>query len=94
MNPVQEPFTLQINSYSATLPAGLFEETSSGSGSSGAAFSFSGLIGGKPLSVAIKATGNLSYSITAHGTGSIAGTGSKVSVDLTIGDNTGKTLAK
>lgn len=88
MNPVQEPFTLKISSYLATVPAGLFEETSSGSGSSGAAFSFSGLIDGKPLSVTIKATGPLSYSITAHGTGSIAGSGT---VGLTIGYNTGTT---
>jgi hypothetical protein len=92
MNPVQEPFTLQINNYSATVPAGLFQETSSGSGSSGAVFSFSGPINGSPLLVTIRANGHLSYSIAAHGSGSIHTTGG-VSVGLTIGDNTGTTLS-
>jgi hypothetical protein len=82
INPVQEPFTLTINGYTAALPAGSFESSSTG------VYAFDGLVNGKSLYVQITSNGNLSYSFLATGTGSNLG-GRPFSVGLTIGDNTG-----
>ena len=88
VNPVQEPVTLTVNSYVATIPAGLFAE-----GSSGGLFFFNGLVNGAPLFVEITKNGRMSYSIVAQGSAASVGATTPISVGLTIGDNTGTTIS-
>lgn len=84
INPVAEPVTLQVGTYTAIIPAGSFTKHKT--------FSFEGVIGGVSLDALIKPTGTLRYEFNAKGQGaSLTGTMNPVAVALTIGDDSGAT---
>jgi hypothetical protein len=84
INPVAEAVTLQIGSYSVTIPAGSFTKNTKG------IFVFQGTISGVPLQVRINPTGASSYTLQAQGSGAnFSGITNPVTVTLTIGDDTG-----
>jgi hypothetical protein len=86
INPVAEPVTLQVGTYTTIIPAGSFAKHKNGS------FSFAGVIGGVSLDPLIKPTGTLRYEFNAKGQGaSLTGTTNPVAVALTIGDDSGTT---
>jgi YVTN family beta-propeller protein len=84
IDPVAEPVTLQIGTFTVTIPPGSFTKLPDGS------FPFVGVIGGVPLVVLFKPNGTLRYGFFAKAKGaSLAGTSNPVSVTLTIGDDSG-----
>jgi hypothetical protein len=82
INPPTQAVTLQVGTFTVTIPAGSFKKNTKGY------FSFAGVIGGVSLQVLIKPTVTLSYAFQAEATGaSLAGTTNPVQVTLTIGDD-------
>jgi Lactonase, 7-bladed beta-propeller len=82
--PPTEPVQLKLGTFSITIPAGSFKKNRAGG------FTFSGVISGTRLSMAIWPTGKGKYIFAALGTGAnLAGTANPVTVGLTIGDDTG-----
>ena len=82
INPPAEPVTLQVGTFTTTIPSLSF----TGAGS----FSFQGVINGVDLTVGISPTGTKRYAFTAVATNaSLTGTGNPVPVTLTIGADTG-----
>ena len=87
INPVTENVTLQIGTFSVTIPAGSFNSTYEG-------YVFDGAINGAGLRVQIVPLGNKIFTFKAEGTGSdFTGLTNPVTVVLTIGINTGTTTA-
>jgi probable HAF family extracellular repeat protein len=86
INPVTEPVTLQVGTFTTTIPPGSFSKHKNGS------FTFAGVIGGVSLDALINHTGTLRYEFDAKGQGaSLTGTTNPVTVALTIGDDRGTT---
>lgn len=82
INPPTEPVTLQVGTFTTTIPSLSF----TGAGS----FSFQGVINGVDLTVGISPTGTKRYAFTAVATNaSLTGTVNPVPVTLTIGADTG-----
>ena len=84
INPLTDPVTLKVGSFSVTIPTGSFTSNKKGF------YHFDGVIGGVSLQVLIKPTATLQYVFKAEATGvNLTGTPNPVSVTLTIGNNTG-----
>jgi YVTN family beta-propeller protein len=84
INPVTQPVTLQVGTFTTTIPAGSF--TNQGNGS----FTFTGVIGGVSLDVVIRQAVTLRYAFNAGATGaSLTGTKNPVYVTLIIGAASG-----
>jgi hypothetical protein len=96
IHPLTEPVTLQIGTFSITIPPGSFKKHE-GEGEDeheheDGFFSFAGVIHGVSLEAKIKPTGTLRYAFNAEGDGaSLTGTTNPVPVTLTIGDDSGTT---
>ena len=86
INPVTENVTLQIGTFSVTIPPGSFKQIPLGR------FVFEGVINGVGLEVQIVPLGNNIFTFKAEGKGvDLTGLTNPVTVVLTIGDNTGTT---
>jgi YVTN family beta-propeller protein len=80
INPVSEPVTLQLGTFTTTIPPGSFKKQKDGS------FTFQGKIHGVGLGALIKRTGTLRYLFEAKGLGAnLTGTVNTVYVTLAIG---------
>jgi hypothetical protein len=88
INPVTEPVTLQVDAFSTTIPASSFTQDKKGQ------FVFTGTLNGVKLKVQIVPSRGRGYTLQAKGKGGdLSGTVTPVSVELTIGDDTGQTTA-
>lgn len=86
INPLTDPVTLHIGTYTVTIPAGSFHKNHQSD------FVFSGVINGVTLKAAIKSTGTLRYNFQVGAqNASLTGTTSPVPVTLTIGSSSGAT---
>ena len=86
INPVTENVTLQIGTFSVTIPPGSFKQIPHGR------FTFEGVINGVSLEVQIVPLGNNIFIFKAEGRGvDLTGLTNPVTVVLTIGDDTGST---
>ncbi len=86
INPVTEAVTLQLGTFTVTIPPGSFKEHEDG------LFIFHGVIDGVRLEALIKRTGTLRYAFHAEAMGAnLAGTKNPVYVTLIIGDDSGAT---
>jgi YVTN family beta-propeller protein len=86
INPVTEPVTLQVGTFTTTIPPGSFKKQKDGS------FTFQGKIHGVGLGALIKRTGTLRYLFEAKGLGAnLTGTVNTVYATLTIGGDSGAT---
>ncbi len=84
INPLTEAVTLQIGTFSITVPAGSFTQQDDGS------FVFEGTIGGVSLEETITPQSNGSFQFKAEGEGvDLTGSPIPVTVTLTIGDDAG-----
>ena len=89
INPLTEDVTLQIGTFSVTIPAGSFKQIPHGR------FAFEGVINGVNLEVQIVPLGNKIFTFKAEGTGAdFTGLTNPVTVVLTIGTNTGSTTTR
>jgi len=83
IKPLKENATLQIGTFSVTIPAGSFTKTLEG-------FAFVGVVNGVSLDVRIVSLGNHNFRFGAMGTGvDLTGLTNPVTVGLTIGINAG-----
>jgi hypothetical protein len=88
INPLTENVTLQIGTFSVTIPAGSFKQIPHGK------FAFEGTINGVSLQVQIVPLGNNIFTFKAEGTGvDLTGLTNPVTVVLTIGIDSGTTTA-
>jgi probable HAF family extracellular repeat protein len=88
IDPIAEPVTIQLGSTTMTMPTGSF-------GGSAHAFVFTGHVASGRLIVTIRPTGASGYRLTATGSGyDLASLQLPLSVQVTIGDDTGNTDAK
>jgi 6-phosphogluconolactonase (cycloisomerase 2 family) len=86
INPITENVTLQIGTFSVTIPPGSFKQIPYGR------FAFEGVINGVRLEVQILPLGNNIFTFKAEGKGvNLTGLTNPVTVVLTIGDDTGST---
>ena len=82
LHPHRDPVTLQVGTFSITIPPNSFREQPNGS------FSFAGVIGGVSLKAQIYHTGTLQYAFHAKATGaSLTGTKNVVYVTIIGGDS-------
>jgi len=87
INPPKSVVTLQLNSYTVTLPVGSFTSEQEG-------YSFEGVVNGLSLKMQIRSLSARHYSFHAAGHGtSFVGIAPPVTVGLTIGDDSGTTTA-
>ena len=88
IDPLTEDVTLEIGSFSVTIPAGSFEEDDD-------EFEFEGVIDGVELEVTIEGHRGATFSVEASGEGAdLAGTVNPVTVVLTIGDDRGEVVVE
>jgi hypothetical protein len=88
LHPHRDPVTLQIGTFSITIPPGSFREQPDGS------FTFAGVINGVSLKAQITPTATLQYAFHAVATGaSLTGTVNTLYATLTIGGDSGATSA-
>ena len=97
INPVTEPVTLEVGTFTTTIPPGSFRkhehegDEDEGKGEDGS-FTFHGVIDGVRLKAVIKPTDTLRYAFQAKAKGAdLTGTKNPVQVTLTIGGDTGTT---
>lgn len=84
INPLTENVSIQVGTFTATMPAGSFTQGGDGG------FRFEGLIDGVALEVVVQPRGGGSFEFKAEGRGAnLIGTGNQVIVKLTIGDDSG-----
>ncbi len=92
INPVTDPVTITVGTFSITVPAGSFQQTGDGG------WLFLGTISGVGLNIKVTphgGPGTATFGINIEATGaSLSGTTSPTTVSLTIGSNTGSTLAQ
>src|SRR5260221_8327752 len=89
INPLAENVTLQIGTFSVTIPAGSFEEKPNGR------FDFKGVINDVKLKAKIVPLGNNIFTFNAEGKGvDLTGLTSPVTVVLTIGTDSGSTAVR
>ena len=88
IHPDTEVVTLEVGTFSATIPAGSFRRHGHGT------FKFEGLAGGARLEVRIQARGGNRFEFKAEGKGAQVGTANPVTVRLAVGDDAGSTLAR
>ena len=90
INPVTEPVTLQVGTFSVTIPPGSFRKHEHDDEDEHGFFSFEGVINGVRLEVLIKRTGTLRYAFDAKARhANLTGITNPVPVTLTIGDDCG-----
>ncbi|MDQ6868672.1 MAG: YncE family protein [Pseudomonadota bacterium] len=96
INPVTDPVTLQVGTFTTTIPAGSFKKHRDGDGDGAGdeheegLFTFHGVIDGMRLEALIKRTGTLRYAFDAEARhANLTGTTNPVPVMLTIGGNSG-----
>ena len=88
INPLTENVTLQIGTFSITIPAASFKQNRDGT------FAFEGIINGVSLQVQIVPLGNNFFTFKAQGAGvDLTGLTNPVTVVLTIGNDSGSTSA-
>jgi hypothetical protein len=87
INPVTQPVTLQVGTFSTTFPPGSFAKQLDGS------FTFAGVIDGVSLKAQIRPAATLQYTFHAKATAgaSLTGTKNPVYVTLIIGGDSGAT---
>jgi hypothetical protein len=86
INPLTQNVTLQIGTFSVTIPAGSFKQNPNRT------FVFQGVINGVSLQVQVVLLGNNSFAFKAQGTGvNLTGLTNPVTVVLTIGNDSGST---
>jgi hypothetical protein len=86
INPLTDPVTLQVGTFTTTIPPGSFKKQKDGS------FAFKGVIDGVSLEALIKQTVTLRYAFQAKATGAnLTGVANTVYVTLTIGGDSGVT---
>lgn len=86
IDPLTEDVSLQVGTFSTTIPAGSFKVDKKGR------FKFEGVIGGVSLQAKITPLGANSFEFKAEGTGTdLTGTVNPVTVQLAIGDDGGST---
>jgi hypothetical protein len=86
INPLTEDVTLQIGTFSVTIPAGSFQQIPQGR------FAFEGVNNGVSLEVQIVPLGNNTFTFKAEGTGlDLSGLSNPITVVMTIGINSGTT---
>jgi hypothetical protein len=86
LHPHRDPVTLQVGTFSVTIPPGSFREQPDGS------FAFAGVISGVSLKAQIYHTGTVQYAFHAKARGaSLTGTKNTVYVTLIIGGDSGAT---
>ncbi|MGH6838093.1 MAG: hypothetical protein ACREDT_04700 [Methylocella sp.] len=86
INPLTAPITLQIGTFTTTIPPGSFIKQKDGS------FTFQGKIDGVGLGALIKPTGTLRYAFEVQARGAnLTGTVNTVYATLIIGGNSGAT---
>jgi YVTN family beta-propeller protein len=86
INPPTQTLTLQVGTYTVTVPAGSFKAGPKGT------FTFEGTIGGVALQIRIAPLGGGSYQIQLEASGvNLTGVTKPVAVTLSIGDNRGAT---
>ena len=86
INPATEAVTLQVGTFTTTIPPGSFMKQPDGS------FVFVGVVNGVGLGAVIKPTGTLRYAFQAKAKGAnLAGTKNAVYATLTIGGDSGAT---
>jgi uncharacterized repeat protein (TIGR03803 family) len=86
IDPTSDPLTLQVGTYSVTVPAGSFSAGPHG------AYVFNGVVGGVTLAVRISPQGTNQYEIQVSASGvDLTGISLPTTVTLTIGNNTGST---
>jgi len=86
INPVTENVTLEVGTFSVTIPAGSFQQIPKGR------FAFEGTISGVSLQVQIAPVGNNSFTFKAQGAdANLTGLTNPVTVVLTIGNDSGTT---
>jgi hypothetical protein len=84
INPVTEPFTLQVGPFARTIPAGSFQQDKKGQ------FAFKGTINEVSLEVQITPLNSNAFAFNAKGKDAdLTGTVNPMTVGLTIGDDTG-----
>jgi hypothetical protein len=84
INPLTQPVTLQVGTFTTTIPADSFTKQANGS------FTFVGVIGGVSLNVLIEQAVTLRYEFNASATGaSLIGTTNPVYVTLIVGPDSG-----
>jgi YVTN family beta-propeller protein len=97
IHPAVEPVTLQIGTFSITIPPGSFKKHEHENGEDeheheDGSFTFRGVIDGVRLEALIKRTGTLRYAFDAEAKGTnLTGTVNTVYVTLIIGDDSGAT---
>jgi hypothetical protein len=109
IDPVTDPVTLKVSTFSTTIPPGSFKKHEDGDGDGAGAgagdehehehedgfFTFHGDIDGVKLKALIKPTGTLRYAFFAKARDAdLTGTTNPVTVMLTIGNNSGTTSVK
>lgn len=88
VDPLTQNVTLQIGSYSVTIPAGSFVRTKKGD------YVFQGTIDGVSLQVRLVPQSNGSYTLEAQGSGAdLSATANPVTVALTMTDANGDLMA-
>jgi Beta-propeller repeat len=88
INPLTDPITLQVGTYSVTIPPGSFSQLQNGSKAGG--YVFSGTINGVALGVQIVPLGGLTYQFKATGQPvNFTCSANPVTVAITIGNNAG-----
>ena len=89
IDPVTQNFTLNVGSYSVTIPAGAFQKAGTG------LWIYDGTIGGATLQIRISQTGANSYRVLVDASGpDLTNATNPVAVTLTIGQNSGTTEVK
>jgi YVTN family beta-propeller protein len=92
IDPLTDPISLQVGSYSVTIPAGSFSQLMKGSKTGG--YVYEGTIGGVSLQIQIDPTGDSSYQFKVKAQQvDLTALTDPVTVTLTIGTNTGTTQA-
>jgi hypothetical protein len=86
IHPDVEPVTLQVDTFTATIPPGSFKKDLFGS------FTFAGVIQGVAVHAVIRPTGTLRYAFDAEArNATLTGNVNSVQVTLIIGDDSGTT---
>ena len=101
IHPLTDPVTLQVESFTTTIPPGSFKKHRDGDEGEDEhehedrVFSFHGVIDGVRLKAVIKRTGTLRYAFLAKAKGAdLTGTKNAVQVSLIIGNNSGTASVK
>jgi hypothetical protein len=95
IHPHREPVTLQIGTFTITIPPGSFKKHDGEGAGDDVFFTFRGVIDGVRIEALIKRTGTLRYAFFAKARhADLTGTKNPVLVSLTIGGDCGTTSVK